>query len=71
MAQLKPSLVKFTIPFEGDEYLYSFLEIRDELEILKLVYPKTIKDYNFYNRLMIVTLDKESASFDDCKRQIN
>ena len=55
----KSSITKETIDLKGDEYLFSILGIREELEILKSKYPNTLKNYNISpkDKKMIVELD--------------
>ncbi len=55
----KSSITKETIDLKGDEYLFSILGIREELEILKSKYPNTLRNYNISpkDKKMIVELD--------------
>ena len=56
----KPTFTKVTIDLKGDEYLFSILGIREELEILKSKYPNTIRDYkmsSLSDKKMVVYLD--------------
>ncbi len=55
----KRSITKETIDLKGDEHLFTFLGIGDELEILKSKYPSTLKNFNISpeDKKMIVDLD--------------
>ena len=59
----KSTLTKVSIDLKGDEYLFSILGIREELEILKSKYPAALKDYRMSptDHMMIVYLDKSST----------
>lgn len=55
----KSSITKETIDLKGDEYLFSILGIREELEILKSKYPNTLRNYNISpkDKKMIIEFD--------------
>ncbi len=64
--------ISVPIDLKGDEHLFSILGIREELEILKNIFPNTIKNF-FYSpkdKKMIVELDSSLSLYENCRLQI-